>query len=253
MKYIVGNWKSHLTEQEAIDLAKEMLSFFGDKKESNKLVLAPISLHLSKIADLLEGSGIAVCGQNCSAFTQGPYTGEITAYQLEDSGAEWVILGHSERRICFGEDVEMICQKVRQALKTSLKIIVCVGESEIIHEANIAVEWLGSDLKEIFKGLSFEEIRDRVWIAYEPIWAIGSGKAATVEEVEKTVKNLKDLLGQFFGIRENFSLPFFYGGSVSPENIEPFLKSSLLDGVLVGNASLKFDLFARMVQTAYLS
>lgn len=221
----------------------EALTFLAALQEPRSLSLkiaAPYTL-ISDLRDAVTGRNIEIGAQNMNEYSSGAYTGEISLVMLKDVGAQFVILGHSERRILFGEDDERIRAKVERAVVEGFPIILCVGEKE--DEKGQTYEVLERQLSSALEDLSPEHL-EKVTIAYEPVWAIGTGEAATPTEVNKIHREIQDLLLEKFAI----TLPILYGGSVSPENIGDFVRQQYVAGALVGGASLDSQKMNQMIQ-----
>ncbi|NPA48734.1 MAG: triose-phosphate isomerase [Thermodesulfobacteria bacterium] len=242
---IAGNWKMHKTIAETlayIEAFKPLVAGVEDRD----IMLAPPFTALDAAQRALEGSRISLGAQNCHWEEEGAFTGEISARMLADIGVTYVILGHSERRHIFGETDEMIRQKVAAVLRHELVPILCIGETLEEREAGKTFSVLERQLKEGLKGLSAGDLKDLV-IAYEPVWAIGTGKTASPEQAEEAHAFCRRLLAEMFGADFAEKIRILYGGSVKPENIVGLMARPDIDGALVGGASLKPDVFARIV------
>ena len=242
---IAGNWKMHKTIAETlayIEAFKPLVAGVEDRD----IMLAPPFTALDAAQRALEGSRISLGAQNCHWEEEGAFTGEISARMLADIGVIYVILGHSERRHIFGETDEMIRQKVAAVLRHELVPILCIGETLEEREAGKTFSVLERQLKEGLKGLSAGDLKDLV-IAYEPVWAIGTGKTASPEQAEEAHAFCRRLLAEMFGADFAEKIRILYGGSVKPENIVGLMARPDIDGALVGGASLKPDVFARIV------
>ena len=258
--WVIGNWKLNpITLKQAISLA-EGIAKHALELPYCQLIIAPSPLHTAVLAKQLNALNISVAGQNITSLSadSGAYTGDFSAAQLEDIGVKWVILGHSERREYYNESNEDLQQKFQYCQDCHLGVIFCVGESQQEYEAGQTqailkkqLEVVDSYLNKINKQATMtneilEEICSSLIIAYEPVWAIGTGKIPTVDEVAKTHAFIRDVLGD---INENLTtLPILYGGSVKPENAEAFASSTEINGVLVGGAALSADSFIAIAQ-----
>lgn len=240
---IAGNWKMNNTIKEAEDLVIEIKS--NELNEDTEAVLCVPYTSLSKIGELIEGTNIKLGAQNLHWEDSGAYTGEISPLMLKELNVEYVIIGHSERRQYFNETDESVNRKVKKALEHGLKAIVCVGESLEEREANIEKDIIKEQLIQGLKGLSQEDLSNLV-IAYEPIWAIGTGKSATSEDANNMCKFIRDTINELFLGSENV-VRIQYGGSVKPGNVVELMNMSDIDGALVGGASLKSDDFVKLV------
>ena len=214
-----------------------------------QIIICPPYTALFSIAKTLEGSNLALGAQNMHPETEGAFTGEISPMMIKDVGCRYVILGHSERRQYFKESDSFVNDKVKTALKYSLIPIVCIGETVTHREARQQFEIVKGQLEHTLKDLSKEEIT-KIIIAYEPIWAIGTGQTATPEQAEQMHSYIRRLLNEKFGNETGSKIPILYGGSVKPDNIAELIKKPNVDGALVGGASLKADSFVQIVLNA---
>lgn len=243
-KWIVaGNWKMHKTLEEARILAKDIVERTR-KINGGEVVLAPPFTALKEVNEVIEGSGVKLAAQNCHFEEKGAYTGEISPFMLKDVGCTYVILGHSERRKLFQETDEVINRKIKAALRAGLKPIVCVGETEEERDTGITEYVIGQQLKKALKGV---ELTEDIVIAYEPVWAIGTGKNATPQEAEEAHRFIRDLLIKIYG-QDGETIRILYGGSVSPENVSQIVAMENVDGALVGGASLKSESFVAIIE-----
>jgi len=247
---IAGNWKMYKTINEAIDLAN------GLKRELFKLdftsvdvVLCPVFTALSEVAEVLNETDIGLGAQDVYWLDEGAFTGEVSALMLKDAGCQYVIIGHSERRQFFGETNETVNNKIKASLKHELTPIVCVGENLQEREANNTFKVIQNHLAGSLAGVSAQDLLKTV-IAYEPVWAIGTGKTATPQQAQEVHKYIRDLLRQMYGEEVAESIRIQYGGSVKPENIAELISKPDVDGALVGGASLKVDSFSAIVTRA---
>ncbi len=241
---IAGNWKMNKTVPEALKLVRELKELVSDVEDRDVLVCPPFTA-LYPVGKELEGSNIALGGQNMFYEESGAFTGEISPVMLKDVGCAYVILGHSERRHIFGETDELINRKVLSAASHGLIPILCVGETLEEREAGRTEEVIE---KQVVEGLkSFDSRKDLV-VAYEPVWAIGTGKTATPELAQTVHSFIRQLLSQLFGEEKAENVRILYGGSVKPENARGLLEMSDIDGALVGGASLKAESFAKIVK-----
>ena len=243
---IAGNWKMNTTLSEAIALVTQLLSESAKIDNVEKLVCPPF-ISIATIKELLKGTTIKLGAQNVYYMEKGAYTGEISPLMLADL-CEYVIIGHSERRQYFGDTGEVTNKKVKAALKVGLKPILCVGEKLDENEAGKTEAIVSEQLTSALDGI--DNVRNLV-IAYEPVWAIGTGKAATGEQANKTIGFIRQTLAKKYGNIAAQAVRVLYGGSVTPENTAEFLRQPEIDGGLVGGASLKADQFISIVkQTA---
>jgi triosephosphate isomerase len=243
---IAGNWKMNKTAAEAVELVRELRRLVIDVDQV-EIVVCPPFVALSSVAEALAGTKIKVGAQNMYWEEKGAYTGEISASMLSGL-CTYVIIGHSERRQYFGETNETVNKKVKAALAHKLVPIMCVGENLAQYEANETGEVVSRQVREGLAGLTVEQAQSIV-IAYEPIWAIGTGKAATGTGANSVVAlNIRGPLSELFGEAAAQSIRVQYGGSVTPANIAEFMQMPDLDGALVGGASLKAPDFAEIVK-----
>ena len=243
---IAGNWKMNNSVKESIALAKEIAASVGDVK-GREVVIAPPFTSLYPVSKEIEGSKIKLSAQNLFWKDNGAYTGEISAAMLKDVGCEYVIIGHSERRQFFGETDDSVNQKIKTSLKHNLNPIVCVGETLEEREGGKAFDVIKRQIVKGFAGLSFSEMKNIV-IAYEPVWAIGTGKTATPEQANDVHHFIRNLLKELFNTEISDNLSILYGGSVKPDNIKGLMTQSEIDGALVGGASLKGSDFLKLVK-----
>ena len=243
---VAGNWKMHKTSEEAVQFAFELIPLVADVR-SVDIVLCPPFTALEALGGVLRGSGIFLGAQNMHAESKGAFTGEIAPPMLLPLGVTHVILGHSERRQYFGETDEGVNRKVRAALEHGLTAIVCVGETLEEREAGRTESVVGSQLEGAIAGVGLPE-PDRLVLAYEPIWAIGTGRNATPEQAQQVHAFIRARLTGLLGADIAGKVRIQYGGSVTPENIKGLMSQEDIDGALVGGASLKSETFARIVR-----
>ncbi len=245
-KFVCGNWKMHKTAGEAVALVRELRQRLNT---TIQVAVAPPFTALSKVKEALAGSPIQLFAQNCHHEKQGAFTGEVSAPMLKELGCDGVILGHSERRQFFGETDEGVNRKLRAALEAQLHPIVCVGETLQEREANRTWEVVSRQVRGAFAGLGADQI-GRCTVAYEPVWAIGTGKTATTAQAQEVHGQIRGLLRELAGAQVAEAVRIQYGGSVKPENAADLLGQPDIDGALVGGASLKADDFAKVVAGA---
>lgn len=247
-KLVVGNWKMNLSLAEGIALAKEVSALLAiGAKQGVKVVLATPFTHLASIAQAVDGE-LAIGAQDCSAHKKGPYTGEVSAEMIASTAAKYVILGHSERREYHAEKNTLLAQKVSQALEQGLKVIYCCGEVLSQREANKQFEEVGEQLLEGLFHLTKEQMQEVV-IAYEPVWAIGTGVTASADQAQEIHAFIRELLKKQYGesIAENTSI--LYGGSCKPGNAKELFAQADVDGGLIGGAALKACDFVAITQS----
>ena len=237
-KIVAGNWKMNLTLQEGISLAKELQTELEANKPNCDVVICTPFVHLASIASFLNQDLIGLGAENCADKEKGAYTGEVSAAMVKSTGASYVILGHSERREYYAETPEILKEKVLLALSNNLKVIFCIGESLEEREANKQNEVVKSELEGSVFNLTPEQFSNIV-IAYEPIWAIGTGKTATAEQAEEIHAYIREVVAARYGaeVAENTSI--LYGGSCKPSNAKELFAKPDIDGGLIGGASLK--------------
>lgn len=240
---VAGNWKMHNTIQESIALAKAIKDGITGIKKT-EVILAPPYTALYSVHDVIKGSNISLASQNVFFEDKGAYTGEVAPGMLKDVGCTYVIIGHSERRKYFHERDEDVNLKVKKALASGLKPIVCVGETEEERVKGITEFIVGVQVK---KALFEIESLSHIVIAYEPVWAIGSGKVATPIEAEEVHRFIRGVLSETYGSASK-NVRILYGGSVTPQNINELIDMEDIDGALVGGASLKPDTFLGIIQ-----
>ena len=244
--FICGNWKMHKTSAEAVQLVRELQQKL---KTQAQVAVAPPFTALAAVKQALQGASIQLFAQNCHHEKQGAFTGEVSAPMLAEIGCHGVILGHSERRQSFGETDEGVNRKIRAALEARLHPIVCVGETLQEREANRTWEVVSRQVRGAFAGMGGDAI-GACTIAYEPVWAIGTGKTATTAQAQEVHAQIRALLRELGGAQIADSVRIQYGGSVKPENAKDLLGQPDIDGALVGGASLKAEDFASIVRGA---
>jgi triosephosphate isomerase len=242
---IAGNWKMNKTSIEARDLASKLIPLVSGVKDRD-IVLAPPFTSIPAVAEAIKGTNMALSAQDLFWEEKGAFTGEISAEMLLDLGCKYVIIGHSERRQFFGETDETVNKKVRQALNKGLLPIVCVGELLSEREAGKANEVIERQVVGALKGVAAAEMQ-KIVIAYEPVWAIGTGKTATPDQANEIHAFIRQKIKSMYNGDVAGSLRIQYGGSVTPENVSTLMAKPDIDGALVGGASLKPESFAALV------
>jgi triosephosphate isomerase (TIM) len=243
---IAGNWKMYKLLGEAVETALSLKSLVANANHC-EVVIAPVFVHLKTIADRLEGSNIKIAAQNCSFESKfSANTGEVSADMLKDIGASHIIIGHSERRQFYGETDDTVNRKTKSALLSGLTAIVCVGEMLDEREAGNAENVVKTQLVNSLQGLTTSDM-ERIIIAYEPVWAIGTGKTATPEQAQEMHAFIRKTLVETHGNEVANATRILYGGSVKPENIKVLMSQADVDGALVGGASLEANTFAQIV------
>lgn len=243
---IAGNWKMYKLHGEAVETALALKSLVTNANHC-EVVIAPVFVHLKTVADRLEGSNVKVAAQNCSyQVKQSANTGEVSAEMIKDVGCSHIIIGHSERRQFYGETDESVNKKTKAALASNLIAIVCVGETLEERESEKLFEVVERQLRNGLDGLTTSDM-ERIIIAYEPVWAIGTGKTATPEQAQEMHGFIRSKLAESHGENTANATRILYGGSVKPENIAVLMNEYDIDGALVGGASLDAESFAKIV------
>jgi triosephosphate isomerase len=245
--YIAGNWKMHKTRAEAAELAKALVSDLKDGK--HKYLVAPSFTALETVGAVVKGTNIRLGAQNCAAEEQGAHTGEVSVLQLKDLGVQTVILGHSERRHTYKEDDALINKKVKLALKHGFEVILCIGELLEEREAGKVEAVCETQTVKGLEGVSAAELANIV-IAYEPVWAIGTGKTATPEDAEAVHAFVRKVIAGLYSPDAAEKMIIQYGGSVKPDNAAQLMAKENIDGALVGGAALKTDTFVPIAKFA---
>jgi triosephosphate isomerase (TIM) len=248
--FIAGNWKMNKTVGEAIDLVRELKSAVSGAirmEEEVEVAVAPPFTALHAVYQELKGSRIRLAAQNLYWEEKGAFTGEVSPVMLREVGCHYVIIGHSERRQFFGETDETVNRKIKSAIVHGLEVILCIGEMLKERESGETFAVLERQLKGGLKELSDRDMKEVV-IAYEPVWAIGTGKTATPEQAEEVHRFVRDMLLKLYSQKISDETRIQYGGSVTPENIKGLMDQPDIDGALVGGASLKADFFSKIVR-----
>lgn len=238
--YIAGNWKMYKTVPEAVALASDLAQKLSNCGE--KIMIAPPFTALQAVSETLKGANIILGAQNMGPEESGAHTGEVSVLMLKDIGVGAVILGHSERRHNYLESDTLINTKVKLALKHGLEVILCVGETLDEREGGALESVLRRQLSEGLRGVE-PSVLDRVTIAYEPVWAIGTGKTATPEDADSVHAFCRSVLAELYGKEAARNMVIQYGGSVKPDNVAALMAKENIDGALVGGASLKAESF----------
>ncbi len=244
--FIAGNWKMHKTIGEAVDTVRK-LSYEVKNITVRDIAVCPPFTALSAVYEVIKDTNIKLGAQNLFWEEKGAYTGEISPVMLKDAGCEYVIIGHSERREYFKETDEIVHKKILAALRNELKPIVCVGEKLEEREAGDTEKVVEKQVRGAFSGLNSNQM-SKITIAYEPVWAIGTGKTATPEDANKVQKFIRNLISEMFDTALAENIRILYGGSVKPGNAKDLLAQEHIDGALVGGASLNPQDFSAIVK-----
>jgi triosephosphate isomerase len=246
LPFMAGNWKMNKTTGEAIDLVRELKAAISGVK-GVEVAVAPPFTALYAVCKELEGSSIRLAAQNLYWEEKGAFTGEVSPLMLKEVGCHYVIIGHSERRQFFGETDEMANRRIKAALTQGLKVIFCIGETLKEREEGKTFSVIERQVEDGLKNLSDKEMKNIV-IAYEPIWAIGTGKTATPGQAEEVHRFIRGKIEKLYSQEVSEEIRIQYGGSVTPENIKGLMEQANIDGALVGGASLKAESFSKIVR-----
>lgn len=243
--FIAGNWKMFKTCSEAVNTAGQLVKLVKHANDIDVMIAPPFTA-LVPVSDVVKGSCVSLGAQNLFWEDEGAYTGEISSAMLVSAGCKYVIIGHSERRQYFGETDETVNKKIGSAIKDDLIPIFCVGESEKERESKATFSVLDKQVKRGIEGFSTDDLEALV-IAYEPVWAIGTGKTATSSQAQEVHQFLRSMLDKILGNILAKSIRILYGGSVKPSNIKELMTMPDIDGALVGGASLSAETFSKLV------
>ena len=241
---IAGNWKLHKTISEATSLVSELIPAVASN-QNVEIVVAPVYTALAKVAETLADSNIKLAAQNCYPEPQGAFTGEVSPLLLKDAGCEYVIIGHSERRQLFAETDKSVNSKALALAESGLGTIFCIGETLEERESGKMFDVLRQQITAGLKDLTANQMQTVV-VAYEPVWAIGTGKVATDEQAQEVHAFIRGLLAELYDAQTAAATRILYGGSVKPGNVDGLMTQPDVDGALVGGASLNADDFARI-------
>ena len=237
-RIIAGNWKMNKTPSEAVELVETLKNLV--KNDDVDVVYCVPAIDICPVAEAIKDSNVQLGAQNFYIEDKGAYTGEISAPMLKDAGVKYIIIGHSERRDIFGENDILINKKVKKAFEAGLSPILCCGESLELREAGVYADWIKRQIKWDLTGLSADQVKNLV-IAYEPIWAIGTGKTATADQAEEVCKLIRDYIAELYDAATADAVRIQYGGSMNAANAAELLGKPDIDGGLIGGASLKPD------------
>lgn len=244
---IAGNWKMNKNPKEAVQLVNAIIPLVKNAK--CEVILCVPFVDLNSVIELTKNTNIKVGAQNCHFEKSGAFTGEISAQMLKSMGVDYVIIGHSERRTYFFESDEVVNKKVKAALDEGLKVILCVGEVLTQRENNMTNEIIALQIKGAFQGIKQEQL-ENIIIAYEPVWAIGTGKTATPAQAEAVCAWIRKVLSDMYSENEANKMVIQYGGSMNAKNVAELLSMENIDGGLIGGASLKATDFSEIVSAA---
>ncbi len=247
-KIVAGNWKLNLSSAEALNLASALRVSLQEKSSACRVLVFPSTVYLSEVGRMLETTAVGLGAQDCSRFSGGAYTGEVSATQLSSVGVEYVLIGHSERRQYFGENDEVLLQKMLRAHEAGLSPVFCVGEPLPVRESLNHLEYVAAQLEHTFFKLSTEQQQNTI-LAYEPIWAIGTGRTASSAQAQEMHRHLRSAVA-LRNPQLAESLSILYGGSCNPSNATELFSCADVDGGLIGGASLKPEDFLKIIEAA---
>lgn len=246
-KIVAGNWKCNTNLQEGVDLAQAVNNAVAKEGASDVVVVLGVPFtHLTKVVEVVDNNRIGVAAQNCAAEPKGAYTGEVSAAMVKSTGAGYVILGHSERREYYGENSEVLNKKLALALENGLTPIYCCGEPLEVREAGTQNDYVKKQLDETIFKLSVDEFKKLI-IAYEPIWAIGTGKTATADQAQEIHAYIRSIIAAKYSNEVADEISILYGGSAKPDNAKELFANKDVDGGLIGGASLKAQDFLGII------
>ncbi|MEE8135602.1 MAG: triose-phosphate isomerase [Thermodesulfobacteriota bacterium] len=245
---VAGNWKMNMLRNQAKELTQDIISGLVDVKDDIDIVLAPPFTALDVVSGLIGNSRVMLAAQNVFWEDRGAFTGEISPAMLVDAGCKWVIIGHSERRGILGETDTVVRKKIKASLSDGLNVIVCVGETLQEREVGKTIKIVQSQVESALMDLELDDPQ-RFVIAYEPVWAIGTGKNATPKEAEDVHATIREITGSIFA-QDSELIRIIYGGSVNGDNIDELLHMENIDGALIGGAGLDADSFVKIVKIA---
>lgn len=252
-KMIAGNWKLNMKQSETEEFLTSLTASLDTSTlKAIEVIVCPTFTSLNSAANSIKNnkSNIILGAQDLSQYTSGAYTGEINAAMLQEIGVDYVLVGHSERREYFKEDDSVINAKLKTALSSGLKAILCCGETESIRDSEQTDTWIESQIEAALAGIDSTNLASKLVIAYEPIWAIGTGKVCESREANRVIKVIRDKLSQLIGKNEASSIRILYGGSVKSKNADEILSQSEIDGCLVGGASIIKEEFTSIISAA---
>jgi len=243
---IAGNWKMYKTGPQAVETARNLAQLCSNI-QNVEVMIAPAFLSLPLVAAAMEGTNVKTGAQNLYFEKEGAFTGEVCADMIKAAGAQYVLIGHSERRQYFGETNVSVCRKIKAAIEVGLKPVLCIGESETQRGEEKTFSILDKQVSDGLKDLGSDELKDLV-LAYEPVWAIGTGKTASIDQVDAVHQYLRSLVEKLFSKDFSSQIRILYGGSVNPENVKNLMGIEDVDGALVGGASLDAEKFINIIK-----
>lgn len=249
-KIVAGNWKMNLSLQEGRQLMIDVIARLPLLTEQQEVVFCPPFTHLHSLSALLEEGAdrsLALGAQNCHPAASGAYTGEVSIPMLQEAGARYVIIGHSERRQYFGESHAFLQEKTDALVKAGMQVIFCCGEPLDVREAGTQNDWVGQQLKDSLFQLSAEQMTGNITIAYEPIWAIGTGKTASADQAQEMHAYIRSIMSDYYGAEVANAISILYGGSCNPSNAVELFSCPDVDGGLIGGAALKAETFIPLI------
>ena len=244
---VVGNWKMHGSQSQCVNLARKIAQDLRSEPPRVQVLLAPPFTALAHVKQAIRGSQIGLAAQNCHWRESGAFTGEVSPTMLRDSGCDYVILGHSERRHIFHESDTVVAQKLDAALQSGLRVILCIGETSHDRRNGQTAKVIVRQLRIALKGVGKSAI-DKIEVAYEPVWAIGTGHNATPEQITQAHGRMRQFLAVLFGRAKGSRVRILYGGSVNPDNAIELAQTAQVNGLLVGGASLKVETFLPIIR-----
>ncbi len=247
-KIVAGNWKMNTTPAQGVELLKGVAALKGEISEGAELIVGVPYTHICCVSEVAKEAGIAVSAQDCADQAKGAYTGEISAEMIASLGVQYVILGHSERREYYGETSETLCKKLELCYANGMAPIYCIGEKLDEREAGAHFDVCRKQIEEVVFGLSAEQFESLV-IAYEPVWAIGTGKTATSDQAEEIHAFIRTVLAEKFGEAAAAKTPILYGGSCNPTNAQEIFSKENVDGGLIGGAALVAENFIAIAKS----
>ncbi|MGK9370000.1 triose-phosphate isomerase [Melioribacter sp. Ez-97] len=248
-KVVAGNWKMNNDLDSSVALISDIKNLLASKSLNAEVIICPPFTSLDAANSLIKDTQIKLGAQNMYFEKSGAFTGEISPLMLKSVGCQYVILGHSERRTIFGESNQLINKKIKAAVENQLNPIFCIGETLEERESGVTFKVIESQVREGLEGLTAEELANLI-IAYEPVWAIGTGKTASPEQAEEVHAYIRKLIGELYSNQFAEKLTIQYGGSVKPENAAELMSQPDIDGALVGGACLKADSFVKIIESA---